>query len=223
MGTNAALPLSSYLGTGFGIKHQYVYPQLEADASGVSYNYKEEETIITVPLAIGITPRLSFGINLNMHIDEYQLNETGKAPVEGNALSTGVMLGTLFQISQRFRMGVTCSAPASLKMSSRRKITAIFIMSSNRSPTACESERPCIRSGGCRFSATWNTKNIPIIRNSNRAFIWARSLPSMALCHCFHSCHASGCCLYTSVFHMNPSTGRPTHKWSIFQSGRATL
>ena len=111
MGTNAALPLSSYLGTGFGIKHQYVYPQLEADASGVSYNYKEEETIITVPLAIGITPRLSFGINLNMHIDEYQLNETGKAPVEGNALSTGVMLGTLFQISQRFRMGVTCSAP----------------------------------------------------------------------------------------------------------------
>jgi Curli production assembly/transport component CsgG. len=107
MGTNAALPLSSYLGMGFGVKHQYVYPQLAADADEVSYNYKEEETVLTLPLAVGVTPRLSFGINLNVHIDEYQVNETGETSVEGTGLSTGIMLGTLFQISQRFRMGVT--------------------------------------------------------------------------------------------------------------------
>jgi hypothetical protein len=105
LGTNVALPLGRRFATGFGIRHQYTFPQLTIDAASTSI--KEEETVFTLPLAIGINPSISLGANMRMHILEYQITNPPTPYLSGTALFADVKLGMLFKISPKLRAGAT--------------------------------------------------------------------------------------------------------------------
>lgn len=113
MGVNVALPLGLRFASGFGIQHQYAYPMLKTTASttgtqGIrTYDIKEEETVFTLPLAFGINPKLSFGTNIRMHILEYQVINPGFEYRSGNAMYADCKAAALFNVSERFRAGMT--------------------------------------------------------------------------------------------------------------------
>jgi hypothetical protein len=107
MGINVALPVGSYLATGFGVKHRYVYPKLETTVNAVRYVLKEEETVLTVPVAFGPTPHVSLGANLATHIAEHQLRNPPEPNRSGDMVALKLKLGALLKVSQKFKLGLT--------------------------------------------------------------------------------------------------------------------
>ncbi len=107
MGINLAYPVNGFFGTGIGINHRYVYPRINDETDGMSYDYREEETRIVLPVGIGITPRLSLGASLTSTIGEYLTRQTGAPVISGNGITTAMTIGGLFQLSERLRMGAT--------------------------------------------------------------------------------------------------------------------
>jgi hypothetical protein len=107
MGLNFAYPISGFFATGFGIRHYYAYPRLFDNTESGEYNFREEATAFTLPAAFGVTPKLSFGASFIARITEYQCSQPGGPVVEGNSITTDMMFGTLFKLSERFRMAAT--------------------------------------------------------------------------------------------------------------------
>lgn len=107
MGLNLVYPVNGFFGTGLGIRHLYNYPRLDVKTEAGSYNYREEETVFTLPAAFGFTPKLSFGISLLSHVTESYQMQPGRPTATGNSLSINLLLGTLFKVSERFRIGAT--------------------------------------------------------------------------------------------------------------------
>jgi TolB-like protein len=105
LGVNAAIPIGTSWASGFGIRHSYSYPRLEAQSLG--YDVKEEETILTMPVSLGITPAFSIGANARLHLLEYQITNPAHAFLEGNAVFADAKIGALFKVSQRFKAGLT--------------------------------------------------------------------------------------------------------------------
>jgi hypothetical protein len=120
IGVNVALPIGSLFASGFGIEHRYTFPRLEAQVDTNKYDIKEEETIFTVPFAIGISPKLSFGANVKLHLLEYQITNPGFLYKSGNANYLEGKFALLFKVSERFKAGATFQ-PESFYMSAKEK------------------------------------------------------------------------------------------------------
>jgi hypothetical protein len=118
LGVNMAIPIGAYFASGFGIRHCYPYPRLQAPSHG--YDIKEEETIFTVPFSVGINPAFSIGANARLHLLEYQITNPGYPFLEGNALFVDAKIGALFKVSQRFKVGLTYR-PKSFYMDAQEK------------------------------------------------------------------------------------------------------
>jgi hypothetical protein len=124
IGIYASVPLGSWFASGFGIRHFYPYPRVEATLSQGVYNTKEEQTQLTLPLACGISPKFSFGMNMNAHIGEYQITMPHTTSIEGNPVSLDLLTGVLWKFSPRFKIGLTYSS-ANIYESNKEKIGAI--------------------------------------------------------------------------------------------------
>ena len=107
MGISLALPVGTHFSSGFGIKHVYTYPRLNATVNGDSYDIKEEETVFTIPVAIGLNPKLSIGASSINHLGENQMSFPDGQYYEGNSIRSEIMAGALVKISPSYRIGLT--------------------------------------------------------------------------------------------------------------------
>jgi TolB-like protein len=110
LGLNFVYPVNGFFGTGLGINHYNAYPKIEDKTAAGSYTFREEATAFTIPVAFGVTPKLSFGASATARIAEYVSSSPGNS-VEGSAITTDLKLGALFKLSERFRMGATYQSP----------------------------------------------------------------------------------------------------------------
>ncbi len=120
LGIYTSVPIGSWFASGFGIRHCYPYPRIEASSAEGVYNVKEEKTVFSIPVAFGFTPKLSFGCTFNAHIGEYQITIPGISSVDGNPVSLDITSGILWKFSQRFKIGLTYSS-ADLYASTKEK------------------------------------------------------------------------------------------------------
>jgi hypothetical protein len=121
LGIYASVPLGSWFASGFGIRHYYPYPRVEATVKQGVYNIKEEQTVLTLPFACGISPKFSFGLNMNAHIGEYQIVTPHAAAIDGNPVSLDLLTGVLWKFSPRFKIGLTYSS-ANVYESNKEKV-----------------------------------------------------------------------------------------------------
>jgi hypothetical protein len=120
LGIYASVPIGSWFASGFGIRHCYPYPRIEASVADGVYNIKEEKTVFSIPVAFGFTPKLSFGCTFNAHIGEYQITTPDISSIDGNPVSLDLTSGILWKFSQRFKIGLTYSS-ADLYESTKEK------------------------------------------------------------------------------------------------------
>jgi len=120
IGVNIALPIGTYFASGFSIQHKYTFPRLKATVPAGAFDIKEEETVFTVPLAFGVTPKLSLGMNLRYHLLEYQITNPGYPYTSGSARYFEWKAAFLFKVSERFKAGLTFM-PESFYMRAREK------------------------------------------------------------------------------------------------------
>jgi TolB-like protein len=109
MGLNLTYPMNGRVGIGFGMHHYYRYPRLTDKTLSGNIDYREEATAFTLPIAFGISPKLSFGSSIITDITEYSVLQPGQKPVGGSAVTCHLMLGSLFKLSERFKMAATYS------------------------------------------------------------------------------------------------------------------
>jgi hypothetical protein len=147
LGLYASVPIGSWFASGFGIRHCYPYPRIEATVEDGAYSIKEEKTVFSIPVAFGFTPKLSFGCTFDAHIGEYQIFTPSVSSIEGNPVSLDLTTGILWKFSQRFKIGLTYSS-TDLYASTKEKRGGFSYKVDNPSPHT-------IRFGTAMYPLKW--------------------------------------------------------------------